>query len=129
MKAAAQALAENPSWSKMPKPWLQTALWAFRYVDEPVPTRNDIAQALVASASAAGTRDQVSQLRCTTGKRGHGSYEAALRHLMTLQPDPSLPFGSIYTCPNCSAFHISSRRFTLMKPRGRGKARRGLVGR
>jgi hypothetical protein len=48
-RAASVALAENPSWSRQSKAWLKVALWSFRYVDEPVPTRNDIAQALISA--------------------------------------------------------------------------------
>jgi hypothetical protein len=47
--AGARALAENPSWSKQNPAWLKTALWCFRYVDEPVPTRDDIARALISA--------------------------------------------------------------------------------
>jgi hypothetical protein len=54
MKAAAHALAENPSWARMPKEWQRVALWAYRYVEEPVPTRNDIAKALISGANVRG---------------------------------------------------------------------------
>jgi hypothetical protein len=37
-------------------------------------------------------------------------------------------YGSVYLCPECDEFHVSSRRFTLAKRvKGRGKTRRGLV--
>jgi hypothetical protein len=45
MKAAARAIAENPSWSGKSRDWLAVALWAFRYTDR-VPDRNTIARAL-----------------------------------------------------------------------------------
>jgi hypothetical protein len=48
MKAAAQALRDNPSWARQPPAWFKVALWAFRYSEE-VPDRNDIARALVAT--------------------------------------------------------------------------------
>jgi hypothetical protein len=35
--------------------------------------------------------------------------------------------GSVYSCDACASFHVSSRKFTLAKKRGRGKSRRGLV--
>jgi len=47
MKAAVEAIRENPSWARQSKEWLKVVLWAFRYVEEPVPDRNDIARALV----------------------------------------------------------------------------------
>jgi hypothetical protein len=63
------------------------------------------------------------------GKRKHASYVAALAEfdrLVALRGmDPSR--ASIYECLTCGAWHISSRRFTLVKPRGRGKRRRGIV--
>jgi hypothetical protein len=65
----------------------------------------------------------------TDGKRKHSSYVAALAEfdrLVALRGmDPSR--ASIYECSTCRAWHISSRRFTLTKPKGRGKKRRGLV--
>jgi len=35
--------------------------------------------------------------------------------------------GSVYPCDSCTGFHVSTKRFTLAKKRGRGKSRRGLV--
>jgi len=49
MKAAAQALMENPSWSRQSLAWQRAAVWAFGYVEEPVPGRDDIRQALIAA--------------------------------------------------------------------------------
>ena len=48
-KALSRALAENPAWARMSKGWLKTALWAYRYVEEPTPTRDDVAKALAAA--------------------------------------------------------------------------------
>jgi len=48
VKAAARALSDNPSWSRMPRHWIKVALWAHGY-SEDVPDRNDIARALTAS--------------------------------------------------------------------------------
>jgi hypothetical protein len=48
-KAATTALAENPFWARMPSHWLKCALWAYRYTDKPVPTRDDVAAALIAA--------------------------------------------------------------------------------
>jgi hypothetical protein len=36
---------------------------------------------------------------------------------------------SAYTCESCDGFHISRKKFTLVKPKGRGKRRRGVVDR
>ncbi len=49
MKAAVQALRENPSWARMPRAWVRVACWAFFYTED-VPGRNEIAKALVASS-------------------------------------------------------------------------------
>jgi hypothetical protein len=54
MKAAVQAIRENPSWAKQPPHWMRVALWAHRYTEE-VPSRNDIAKALVSSRGLATT--------------------------------------------------------------------------
>jgi len=35
--------------------------------------------------------------------------------------------GSVYSCDACSGWHVSSRKFTIAKPKGRGKKRRGVV--
>jgi hypothetical protein len=35
--------------------------------------------------------------------------------------------GSVYACDYCSGWHVSSRKFTIAKPKGRGKKRRGVV--
>jgi hypothetical protein len=50
-KAAVEALRENPTWARQPAHWMRVALWAFRY-SEDVPSRNDIARALVSVRSA-----------------------------------------------------------------------------
>jgi hypothetical protein len=55
MNSAAQALRDNPSWSKMPKEWLRVALWSYGYSEE-VPDRQAIAKALVAAGPAAAGR-------------------------------------------------------------------------
>jgi hypothetical protein len=52
-KAAVEALRENPSWARMPEPWFRTALWAFGYVQEPIPTKQDVARALIAAQAQA----------------------------------------------------------------------------
>lgn len=49
MKAAARAIRENPGWARQSTVWLKVACWAFRYTEEPVPTRDDIARALVSA--------------------------------------------------------------------------------
>jgi hypothetical protein len=48
VKAAVEAIRENPSWARQSKEWLKVAAWAFRYSEE-VPTRNDIARALISA--------------------------------------------------------------------------------
>jgi hypothetical protein len=53
------------------------------------------------------------------------TYAAALEAMFRLLERPEL--GSVHECLRCDAFHISSRRFALIKKRGRGGARRGLV--
>jgi hypothetical protein len=50
-KAVVEAIRENPSWARMPKHWVKTALWAFRYSEE-APSREDVAKALIASQNA-----------------------------------------------------------------------------
>jgi hypothetical protein len=35
--------------------------------------------------------------------------------------------GSVYSCDSCGGWHVSSRKFTIAKRRGRGKRRRGVV--
>jgi hypothetical protein len=66
---------------------------------------------------------------CTSGKRAFESYAEALAALSALAATGTMrgPVGSIYTCTSCEMFHISSRVFTLTKPKGRGKKRRRLV--
>jgi hypothetical protein len=57
-------------------------------------------------------------------------YEDALNHVVfTDQYNGRNPLhGSVYVCPECGDYHVSKRRFTLLKRRkGRGKSRRGLV--
>jgi hypothetical protein len=43
------------------------------------------------------------------------TYAAALEAMFKLLERPEL--GSVYPCERCGAHHISSRRFTLVKPR------------
>ena len=66
---------------------------------------------------------------CTSGKRGYPSYADALDALVDLEARGQMrgPFGTVYTCQTCEQFHISSRRFTVAKRKGRGKSRRRLV--
>ena len=66
---------------------------------------------------------------CTSGKHCYESYATGLAALEDLERRGRLrgPFGSVYRCSRCESYHISSRRFTLVKPKGRGKARRGLL--
>ncbi len=66
---------------------------------------------------------------CPSGKRAYPSYADALAALVDLEARGQMrgPFGTVYLCPSCEQFHISSRRFTVVKPKGRGKRRRGLV--
>jgi len=58
-------------------------------------------------------------------KKPYESYGAALAALINKGGDPAQ--GSVYHCDDCDAYHTSSRRFTLAKPRGRGGTRRGVV--
>jgi hypothetical protein len=50
-KAAVEAIRENPSWARQSREWMKVALWAWRYVED-VPTRDDIAKALVSTQNA-----------------------------------------------------------------------------
>jgi hypothetical protein len=59
VKAAVEALRENPGWARQSKEWLKVALWGFRYTEE-VPTRDDIAKALI-SAQASRAKLPASQ--------------------------------------------------------------------
>jgi hypothetical protein len=63
------------------------------------------------------------------GKRRFETYSDALTVLIDLEASGQMrgPFGTVYTCPQCEMFHISSRRFTMAKRKGRGKTRRTLV--
>jgi hypothetical protein len=49
MKPAVEAIRETPSWARQSSVWLKVALWAYRYCDDPVPPRDDIAKALISS--------------------------------------------------------------------------------
>jgi hypothetical protein len=51
VKAAARALAENPSWARRSKEWVRVALWAYRY-SEDTPSHSNIAKALASKAGA-----------------------------------------------------------------------------
>lgn len=66
---------------------------------------------------------------CPSGKRAYSSYAAALAALGDLDDRGQLrgPVGSVYGCAACDGWHVSSRKFTLTRRRGRGKRRRGLV--
>jgi hypothetical protein len=68
-------------------------------------------------------------MSCPSGKRRFTTYGAGLAALEDLDARGRLrgPFGSVYQCSRCEGFHISSRRFTLVRRKGRGKARRGLL--
>lgn len=55
-KGMLEAIKENPSWSRQSKEWLRVAAWSFCYVDEPVPTRDDVAKALVSAQDGAPVR-------------------------------------------------------------------------
>jgi hypothetical protein len=57
VKAAVAALRENPSWARQPKEWLKVALWDFRYTEE-VPTRDDIAKALISARAWAARQER-----------------------------------------------------------------------
>jgi hypothetical protein len=65
----------------------------------------------------------------TSGKRQHTSYGDALAALDArvrvgaLDPLRS----SVYVCRGCGLYHVSSRRFTVVKGKGRGKTRPGVV--
>jgi hypothetical protein len=58
-------------------------------------------------------------------KKPYPTYADALKALYTTVSRPEL--GSACPCDRCDAWHISSRRFTLTRTRGRGGARRGVV--
>jgi hypothetical protein len=65
---------------------------------------------------------------CTSGKRGYESYGEALSALIELEERSPRPgIGSVYVCSACDAWHISERRFTMAKRKGRGKLRRRIV--
>ncbi len=66
---------------------------------------------------------------CPSGKRSYETYGEALGALVDLEDRGPLhgPFGSVYQCAACDGWHVSSRKFTLAKGKGRGKRRRGLV--
>lgn len=63
--------------------------------------------------------------KCVTGKVIYGTFAEALAAIDVCLERPEL--GAAYTCPECDGWHISSRRFTLERKRGRGKARRGVL--
>ncbi len=69
-------------------------------------------------------------MSCPTGKVRQPDYASALAQVDTVVDGVtglrSLA-GSVYPCDSCSGFHVSSRRFTLAKPKGRGKRRKGMV--
>ena len=62
-------------------------------------------------------------------KKRFATYGDALRAFVRLEKKglirPGL--GEIYECLDCEGFHITSRRFTLVKPKGRGKRRRKML--
>jgi hypothetical protein len=69
-------------------------------------------------------------------KRRYSTYGEALSVLdrrLDREGQNSDPFGmrsligSVYSCDYCSGWHVSSRKFTVAKPKGRGKRRRGVV--
>jgi hypothetical protein len=62
--------------------------------------------------------------KCPTGKVKHPTYAEALIALGRLA-DPER--GCVYTCQICGEFHVSSRQFFVVKHRGRGGARRGVM--
>ena len=66
---------------------------------------------------------------CTSRKRTFETYASALQALDDLATRGILrgPFGEVYSCENCGEFHVSSRRATLRRVKGRGKARRGVI--
>ena len=66
---------------------------------------------------------------CTSRKRPFETYAEALAALIELAARGRLkgPFGEVYSCENCGEFHVSSRRSSLRRVKGRGKARRGIV--
>jgi hypothetical protein len=66
--------------------------------------------------------------KCPTRKRGFADYASALAALIDLEQRSPRPVpGSCYQCLKCEMWHISSKKFTLYKPPGRGKQRRRLV--
>lgn len=65
---------------------------------------------------------------CPSGKRSYATYGEALAELVRrgFAGDDLLrgPVGSVYQCPRCDGWHVSSRKFVVAKKRGRGKRRR-----
>ena len=66
---------------------------------------------------------------CPSRKRPYATCAAALTALEDLEARARLrgPVGSVYQCSRCEMRHISSRKFTIVKKRGGGKTRRGLL--
>ena len=72
----------------------------------------------------------MSARRCpASGKAAYGSYGDALEALIRLDGEDLLrgPIGSVYQCASCDGWHVSSRKFVVVKKRGRGKARKKFV--
>ncbi len=59
------------------------------------------------------------------------TYAAALREFVRREQNGYLraDLASICQCSSCDSWHISSTRYTLVKPKGRGKRRKKLVNR
>jgi hypothetical protein len=61
-------------------------------------------------------------MKCSaTGKRSYPTLADALDALEAVVERPEL--GSCYQCLRCGQWHISKRRFTLVRAKGRGKRR------
>jgi hypothetical protein len=64
------------------------------------------------------------------GKRKYESFAAALARLEAIQEgigELEKLTGTVYSCDACSGWHVSSRRLIPVKPKGRGKKRRGAA--
>ena len=65
---------------------------------------------------------------CPLGKRPYSSYGEALGALIDLdRRERRESRGSVYECRVCGKWHLCKRLFTVNKPRGRGRRRRGVM--
>ena len=68
--------------------------------------------------------------RCSSGKQAFARYGEALQRLQEIESARSKGGwrGSVYSFQGCGQFHLTGRQFTLVRRKGRGKSRHGLVG-